>query len=257
MTDYSKSIADRLTKLAAAESSGMVPITGTPAGAIHLRNGAVVYAESSRTPGPAGVPPQAGAPPQAGVPPQAELDSALGIGESTIDAALDLLSSRSACSRFRALTMTSAEPAALSISVAELLAEVNRRRRLLTQLAGIMPDSALTRTPVLEAHRVQVSALDWALLIRIRTGSTPRDLAWELGRSVFRTTVDAHRLVNLGLLTAAPPSGTRTPALTGSSGRATPGDDGAVSFLKALPDEKGTSVMSKVIKTAPQRRAGA
>jgi len=51
----------------------------------------------------------------------------------------------------------------------------------------------------------RVSAVQWALLIRVRHGSTPRDLAWDLSRSVFGTTIEAYRLLARQLLSVAGP----------------------------------------------------
>ena len=41
------------------------------------------------------------------------------------------------------------------------------------------------------------------MLIRVTHGSTPRNLAFDLGRSVFCTVTDVYRLLMLRLLTAA------------------------------------------------------
>ena len=41
------------------------------------------------------------------------------------------------------------------------------------------------------------------MLIRVTHGSTPRNVAWDLGRSVFCTVTDAYRLLVLRLLLAA------------------------------------------------------
>jgi Domain of unknown function (DUF4388) len=268
VNDYNKNIAARLNKLAAAQSTGLLPITGATAGTVYFQDGAVVYAESSGTqnqaagrpswaalepengPAPAG---QAGSDPPSADPQGGPATSGLrtgllefGLGEGTVDAALDLLSSRSACSRFRSVKLISARPAPLSISVAELLTEVSRRQRLLTQLAGVTADTAVMRSTCLDLPRVQVSAMDWALLIRVRTGSTPRDLAWELGQSVFSTTAEVHRLMTLGLLSVA-----------GDSSGGKPASSQVRSFLRALSDEKGGSAMPKVIRSVSQRRGGA
>ena len=62
--------------------------------------------------------------------------------------------------------------------------------------------TALARNPH-SADSVRISARQWALLIRVRHGSTPRDLAWDLGRSVFGTTVEAYRMLVRQLLSVA------------------------------------------------------
>jgi hypothetical protein len=189
LNDYNQQIAARLSRLAATNCTGALPISGYSSGAIYLLDGCVVGAESSRTPTAAGLS-------------GARLTQVVTVAESAIDAALDLLSSRSTCSRFRpAKVRPGAET--ISISVAELLAEVTRRRRLLQQMIGISADLALTLSPELPGGRVQLTAAEWALVIRIRPRATPRELAWALRRSVFGTTVDVHRLMLLGLLRTA------------------------------------------------------
>lgn len=189
MNEYNQQIAARLSRLAATDCTGALPISGYSSGAVYLRDGRVVGAESSRTPTAAGTG-------------GAHLSQAATIAEAVIDAALDLLSSRSTCSRFRP-AKAPADSETISISVADLLREVARRRRLLQQMAGISADLALARSPEIPGGRVQLTAAEWSLLIRVRPRSTPRDLAWALRRSVFGTTVDVHRLVLLGLLRTA------------------------------------------------------
>jgi len=189
LNDYNQQIAARLSRLATTGCTGALPISGYSSGAIYLLNGDVVGAESSRTPAAAG-------------PGGAPLSRAVMIAESTIDAALDLLSSRSTCSRFSPAKIPP-DTGTVSVSVSELLAEVTRRRRLLQQMAGVTADLTLVRNPELPCDRVQVTAAEWALLIRVGPRSTPRELAWALRRSVFGTTVDVHRLMLLGLLRTA------------------------------------------------------
>jgi hypothetical protein len=188
LNDYNQQIATRLTRLAATGCTGALPVSGYSSGAIYLLDGLVVRAESSRTPGPG--------------PGGATLSQAVTIAESTIDAALDLLSSRSTCSRFRPAKIAP-DAGTMSLSVPGLLAEVTRRRQLLQQMAGVSADLALVRNPELPIGRVQLTSVEWALLIRVRPRSTPRELAWALRRSVFGTTIDVHRLVLLGLLRSA------------------------------------------------------
>ena len=71
---------------------------------------------------------------------------------------------------------------------------------------------------------MQVSARQWAVLIRVRPGTTPRALAWELRRSVFSTTAEVYRLLVLRLLSAA-----------GQGGRPAAGGPALISFIRAIP----------------------
>lgn len=189
MNDYNQQIAARLSRLGAARCTGALPISGYSSGAIYLLDGRVIGAESSRTPVVAD-------------PGGTSLTRAVTIAESAIDAALDLLSSRSTCSRFRP-TKVRPDTEAISVPVGGLLAEVARRRQLLRQMAGVTADLALARNPELPIGQVQLTCAEWALLVRVRPRATPRELAWTLRRSVFGTTVDVHRLMLLGLLRTA------------------------------------------------------
>ena len=87
-----------------------------------------------------------------------------------------------------------------------LLTEVARRQRVLGQLSVVLStDTALARNPHIRPDTIRVSAVQWALLIRVRHGSTPHDLAWDLSRSVFGTTIEAYRLLARQLLSVAGP----------------------------------------------------
>ena len=207
MDGYGNLIAGRLRKLAAAGSTGTLPFSGHCGGAIHFHDGQVVYAESTRTPGTrvvaaAGVP-LPGGPPLAALPPLTRLAAILAVTEPAVDAALELMSAESRYGRFRPARVPAADPAC-GIPVDSLLAEVTRRQRLLRQLATVVTaDTAVARNPELNSPGVQVSARQWAVLIRVRPGITPRALAWELRRSVFSTTAEVYRLLVLRLLSAA------------------------------------------------------
>src|SRR5262249_22820462 len=139
LNDYNQQIATRLARLAATGCTGALPVTGYSSGSIYLLDGRVIGAESSRTPA-------------AARPDGALLSRAATIAESSIDAALDLLSSRSTCSRFRP-SKVPPDTETVSVSVADLLAEVTRRRRLLRQMAGLTADLALVRSRELAADR--------------------------------------------------------------------------------------------------------
>ena len=244
----------RLRRLAEAGRTGVLRVSGDDGGAIHLSEGAIVYAESRRTPGPgtlfarlAGPGPEPGdadtAPGTGGTGSARDLAWAYTVREATFDAALELLSGRPRYGlqqRFR----DSEPPTAHGLpglSLAELLAEVERRRNLVRQMAEspvpLTADTPLVRVPDLAAPRVQVSALQWALLIRIGGTATPRTLAWEIGHSVFATTLEVFRLVALGFLTVARPAAEPAPRPDAAAARsdAVPGDGRPmVSFLRAV-----------------------
>jgi hypothetical protein len=83
-----------------------------------------------------------------------------------------------------------------------------------------------------------VSAPQWALLVRVGDGTTPRTLAMALGRSVFGTTIEVGRLLALGLLVVPGHAG----AIAGLGAPApAPGPRPAevLSFLRALSDPGG------------------
>jgi hypothetical protein len=216
---YANLIAARLRKLAEEGSTGMLPVSGRGDGAIFFRGGQVVYAESSRTslpgpratgldvlglvpkeaPGPAG----GGSPGGAGVVavrPASRLGGMLELTELIVDALTELLSSESRYAKFRpaeVLPVGQGRP----VTVETLLAEVRRRHEVLRQLAPVVtPDTAVACGPSLDPPSAQVSPAQWALLARSGDGTTPRDLAVRLGRSVFATTIEVYRLVELGLL---------------------------------------------------------
>jgi hypothetical protein len=237
------SLADRLAKLAAAGSTGTLPVTGPSDGAIHFRDGNVIGAQSSRTPGAPAAPTPLAAVPLHGqvsdgkvrarekpAPPRPGLPDDLTALEPTIDAVLDLVISQSACERFRSVRRSGTGPAE-GLAVDVLLAELVRRRHLLQQMsAAVTADTVVIRNPRLHAPRVQVSALQWALIIRAGAGTTPRNLAFELGRSVFGTTTEVYRLIALRLLSVADNLGQARDSL-------------ALSFIRAVSDEKGDNRM--------------
>jgi hypothetical protein len=211
--DYDSLVAARLRKLAAADSTGMLPFSGAGDGAIYFRDGTVVLARSTRTPGPsvsaATAPaspfsPAAGtAPEDAGGTPFTRLAEALAAAEPIVDATVELLSIESRFAKFRS-AKSPVSAAVPGIDVEDLLTEVARRQRILHQLAPVVTaDTVVARNPFLSTPDIGVLAPQWALLIRVRDGSTPRALAWELGRSVFGTTLEVYRLLALRLLTSA------------------------------------------------------
>ncbi len=249
---YANLIAARLRKLADEASTGMLPVSGRGDGAIFFRGGEVVYAESSLTspPGPratgldvfaltANEAPGRDAPGHGGegglvpVRPGSRLGSVLEVTELIIDALTELLSSESRYAKFRqaeVLPIGQGRP----IAVETLLAEVQRRHEVLRQLAVILtPDTAVAREPSLDAPWAQVSRAQWALLTRASDGTTPRGLAVHLGRSVFGTTMEVYRLVQLGLLVVP-----GHPALAGE--QATGQRAATMSFMRAVSGGRGS-----------------
>jgi hypothetical protein len=216
--DYENLVAARLRKLAAADSTGMLPFSGAGDGAIYFRDGAIVLARSTRTPGPSvsasavsavvfsptpSTTPDGVDGADEGGTPFTRLTAALAVAEPTIDATVDLLSSESRLAKFRS-AKTPVHAAVPGIGVEDLLTEVARRQRILHQLAPVVTaDTVVARNPFLSTPDIGVLAPQWALLVRVRDGSTPRALAWELGRSVFGTTLEVYRLLALRLLSSA------------------------------------------------------
>ena len=240
---YPGAVSARMQKLAAARSTGMLPFSGRCDGAIYFRDGKVVYAESGRTPGPAALAEAA----PAGLSPLGQLTARLAVAEPSVDAALELLSSESRCAKFRADRLPHSDLSP-SIGVDDLLAEVARRQRFLKQLSAVLTsDTAVARNPHIRSEAVRVSALQWALLIRVRHGSTPRDLAWELTRSVFGTTAEVYRLLALRLLYVA---GNPARALGPVPGDAPDQDLPVMSFVRAVSPQKGDQMPLTVIGTA-------
>jgi hypothetical protein len=213
---YANLIGARLRKLGADNRTGVLPVSGHGVGAISFRGGQVIYAESNRTPL------------------VSRLSGTLVLTEAIIDAVTDLLSSESRYGKFR--PCENPPPAqARPITVEALLAEVQRRHGVLRQLAALVtPDTGIRREPTLESPSVQVSPAQWALLVRTGGATTPRSLAAYLGRSVFGTTLEVSRLIELGLLTV--PGRPRLPAAGPATRRIGP----AVSFIRAVSVERGS-----------------
>jgi hypothetical protein len=176
-----------------------------------------------------------GYPASAEGPPLHQITAILAIAEPTVDAALELFSSSSRYARFRSAPLPDTGPAP-DISLEALLAEVARRQRILRQLSAVLTaDTALARNPHIRPESIRVSALQWALLIRVRHGSTPRDLAWGLSRSVFGTTADVYWLLVRRLLSVAGDPA-RPHVDTPAPGRA------VLSFARAASVGKGETV---------------
>jgi hypothetical protein len=286
---YADLLAARLRRLATGRSTGTLPFSGRSEGAIYLRGGLVVGAESSRTPGFAAASPQASATqaallaaatprtddlaaavaPQAGGTPPAEpspnRQSAIGLGSATsggkperdmlaplfrvepaMDAVLDLVLSQSAIGRFRTGKRSSG-PELMSLPADSVIAEIARRLHLVRQMGALVTaDTTVSRNPRLHTARIQVSALQWALLIRARTATSPRTLSWALGRSVFGTTTEVYRLVALHLLLAEGHAGCAQDLRQRDELGPLEPCRGAISFLQAVSDEKGHNGMRQL-----------
>ena len=251
---YESLVAARLRKLAAADSTGMLPFSGAGDGAIYFRDGTIVLARSTRTPGPSvnastvsavafssapGTTPDGVGGTDAGRTPFTRLAAALAVAEPTIDATVDLLSHESRFAKFRS-AKTPVSAAVPGIGLEDLLTEVARRQRILHQLAPVVTaDTVVARNPFLSTPDIGVLAPQWALLVRVRDGSTPRALAWELGRSVFGTTLEVYRLLALRLLSSADHRAHRN----GQEPRYGPA---TMSFVRAVAPEEGGIVAAGV-----------
>jgi hypothetical protein len=196
-----------------------------------------------------------GAAPEAG-PPEGHLLAPLLRVEPAIDAVLDLVLSQSAIGRFRTGKSRSG-PELAGLPADSLIAEISRRLHLSRQMAALVTaDTAVSRSPRLRAARVQVSALQWALLIRAGTATTPRALAWALGRSVFGTTSEVYQLVSLHLLLVADQVGSAPDLKQRDPLGPLEPCPGAVSFLRAVSEEKGDNGMPKLTDTLDHAGGG-
>jgi hypothetical protein len=224
---YGNLIAARLRRLAGTGRTGVLPFAGHTEGALYFSHGRVVFAESAGTPGPV-----TGAPPEGA----ATLAALAGAAEPIADAALDLVQGRSSPSRFRSAKVPAAGLTD-GFGVESLLAEVARRQNILEQLAStVRADTTVVRRPRPNLRSVQVSAFQWALLVRVADGSTARALAWDLRRSVFAMTIDVYRLMVLGLLSAVD-----YPVVPGMRPSGEPAGRGVLpmSFLRAVSTKNG------------------
>ena len=107
-------------------------------------------------------------------------------------------------SRFRPGEKHWCEPVR-AISVAEVLAEVRRRQGVLARMTlGVQPERPVRRVPKLPIERMRLTATQWNIARWADGNNTPLDIAWLLGHGVFATTVAAHQLARLGVLTVDP-----------------------------------------------------
>jgi hypothetical protein len=176
--------------------------------------------------------------------------------EPAIDAVLDLVLSQSAIGRFRTGKGRSG-PELVSLPADWLITEIARRLHLVRQMAVLVTaDTTVSRSPRLHADRVQVSALQWALLIRAGTATTPRTLACALGRGVFGTTTEVYQLVALRLLSVADQVGGAADLRQRDALGPLEPCPGAISFLRAVSDEKGDHGMPKLSQVLHQVGGG-
>jgi hypothetical protein len=244
---YVNLIEARLRRLAATASTGLLPMSGHGDGGIFFDRGQVVYAESARVPTPArrsvglaalGLVATEASPASNGAELVAapSLDRLVGMlarTEPTIDAITELLSSESRYAKFRPADYPPAGRLS-PLPIETVLTEVERRRQVLRQLApAVSADSPVVRFAPRDPPRFQVSAAQWALLVRTGDGSTPRALAMALGRSVFGTTIEVYRLLALGMLVVPG----HAAAITGGRPARRPAE--VMSFTRALADAGG------------------
>ncbi len=210
-------VALRLGKLAEAARTGSLDLSGDSGGVIYVSAGDIVAADSRRVPS------------LAARTRKEEAGSFEWIWlatEATIDAAMDLMSVRPRHVRFTEPEEETVPgiPGIPGMALTTLMAEVNRRHRLLEQIAAVLtPDAAVTRNLRLRSRAVHVSDRQWAILMQLAQPGTPRDIALELGQSVFGTTIEVYRMVVMDLVSVAD-------APAGEASRIWPG----LSFIRAL-----------------------
>ena len=271
MNGYANLIAARLRKLADEGSTGMLPVAGEARAPSSSAAARWVYAESSRTPLPG---PRASGPGRTriserlvGTPSRSPahrgytggagvvacgwrvgwLRGLLELTELVIDALTELLSSES---RYAKSGTPTCSPSARAAPWP--WRRCWRRSSGAMRCCGSWPRSS-PRTPRSAASRssgppsAQVSPTQWALLARAAEVTTPRGLAMQLGRSVFGTTIEAYRLVELGLLVV--PGRPPGPA----DGRLGAG----ISFIRAVAGGRGSDALPTVGDRPDHRGAAA
>jgi hypothetical protein len=225
MTPSQSPVALRLGKLAEAARTGSLDLSGDSGGVIYVSAGDIVAADSQRTPSLA-------ARTKTRTGEASSLEWTWLATEATVDAAMDLMSVRPRHVRFIEPGGDAGPgiPAFPRMPLATLMAEVTRRHRLLEQVAAVLtPDTAVARNLRLRSRAVHLSDRQWALLTQLGQPGSPRDLALELGQSVFGTTIEVYRMVVMDLVSvAAVPAGDVVPA--GDAGRIWP----ALSYIRAV-----------------------
>ena len=216
-------VAIRLGKLAEAGRTGSLHLSGDSGGVIYVSEGAIVAADSRRTPSLAD---------RIGTETTGSFGRRWLATEAIIDAAMELMSARPRHVRFRDPEEEPGPdlPGGPGMSLTALMAEVTRRHNLLEQIAAVLtPDTAVARNLRLRSRAVHVSDGQWAILLQLGQPVTPRSLALGLGQSVFGMTIEVYRMVIMDLVSVVDASARAAdPAGQASRGRS------ALSFIRAL-----------------------
>jgi hypothetical protein len=216
-------VAIRLGKLAEAGRTGSLHLSGDSGGVIYVSEGAIVAADSRRTPSLAD---------RIGTEKTGSFGRRWLATEAIIDAAMELMSARPRHVRFREPEEEAGPdlPGGPGMPLTALMAEVTRRHNLLEQIAAVLtPDTAVARNLRLRTRAVHVSDGQWAILLQLGQPVTPRALALGLGQSVFGMTIEVYRMVVMDLMSVVD-AAARPADLAGeaSRGRST------LSFIRAL-----------------------
>lgn len=216
-------VAIRLGKLAEAGRTGSLHLSGDSGGVIYVSEGAIVAADSRRTPSLAD---------RIGTETTGSFGRRWLATEAIIDAAMELMSARPRHVRFRDPEEEPGPdlPGGPGMPLTALMAEVTRRHNLLEQIAAVLtPDTAVARNLRLRSRAVHVSDGQWAILLQLGQPVTPRSLALGLGQSVFGMTIEVYRMVIMDLVSVVDASARAAdPAGQASRGRS------ALSFIRAL-----------------------
>jgi hypothetical protein len=189
-------LAEQLVGLAERRHEGVIAAHGRH-DEIHFRAGRITHvrAEGTRT--------RTGAHAAPGEHPgDVAADVMLAARESFLDAVREFLGAESGPARWRSSRgRRPLDVSGVRLSVPAVLSEVDRRHTILRRLDGLInPETPLTRRSELPGAAMRITPEQWAVLVLVGDATTPRELAVELGDSVFRTLCRAYELVRLGLL---------------------------------------------------------
>jgi len=217
----------RLGKLADSRQTGVLELSGDARGRIYVSRGVIVRADSRLTADLATRLARAETSARRGA--VSSLERSWMAREATIDAATELLSGKPRHARFRSSEQLDLADLA-DLPVAALVSEVGRRHEIIQQLSAVLtPDTSVARSLRLGSRAVQVSDIQWAIVVRAGKPAAPRSLALELGQSVFGTTVEVFRMVTMGLLSVVD-----DPAWPQDGAGETNRTKHAISFIRAL-----------------------